>query len=96
MQAVAQRLVEAFAKGAPKEARDRDAFWIYGEVTDAEGRTAAARMQTPEGYDFTASAAVEIARRVDNQRSARGFCTPAGLFGPDFALELPGVVREDL
>ena len=96
VQAVAQRLVEAFAKGAPKEARDRDAFWIYGEVTDAEGRTAAARMQTPEGYDFTASAAVEIARRVDNQRSARGFCTPAGLFGPDFALELPGVVREDL
>ncbi len=59
-------------------------------------RRARARLTTPEAYDFTGVTAAAIAMRVLGGDREPGFQTPARLFGPDFVLGLPGVVREDL
>jgi short subunit dehydrogenase-like uncharacterized protein len=69
---------------------------IVAEARDAAGRVVRARLTTPEAYDFTAAAALLVAQRVLRGDWRPGFQTPAGLYGPDLVLEIPGVVREDL
>lgn len=69
---------------------------IVAEVEDAAGRRAAARLHTPEAYTLTGLTAAEIARRVLGGWIEPGFQTPGRVFGPDFVLGFPGVVREDL
>lgn len=91
-----QGRIEAAPAGPDAAQRARTAMWIFGEATDAEGGRAAARMRLIDGYDFTAASAVAIVDRVLRGQWARGFQTPGGVYGPDFALELPGTRREEL
>jgi short subunit dehydrogenase-like uncharacterized protein len=69
---------------------------IVAEAQSDEGRRASTRLQTPEAYEFTAIVAATIARCVLAGDFERGFQTPARVYGPDFVLGFPGVVREDL
>jgi short subunit dehydrogenase-like uncharacterized protein len=69
---------------------------IVVEVEDAGGGVARSRLRTPEAFSFTASAAIAIVARVLAGDLETGFQTPARVYGPDFVLSLPRVVREDL
>jgi short subunit dehydrogenase-like uncharacterized protein len=82
--------------GPDAEARARGRSLFFGEVEHADGRRAAARLVAPEGYAFTAWAAVECAERVLAGRARPGFLTPSLAFGPDLALSVAGVERFDL
>ncbi len=68
---------------------------VWGEVRDGKGHCVRARLHGPEGYSFTAFGAVRAVERVQ-QGAGLGFLTPSQLCGPDFVLEIPGVIREDL
>lgn len=82
--------------GPSAERRERSTSVLWGEVRDAEGRTATARLFAPDGYTLTARTAVAAARRVVDDPPRPGFQTPSRAFGPDFVLEIEGVRREDL
>jgi short subunit dehydrogenase-like uncharacterized protein len=82
--------------GPSDEARRTGYTLVTGQVRDAVGNTVSARFRGPEGYTFTASAAIHAVVRVLRGEAAPGFQTPARAFGPDFALEVPGTMREDL
>jgi short subunit dehydrogenase-like uncharacterized protein len=69
---------------------------VWGEVEDAEGRRAVSRLATPEGYTFTARAALAVVDRVLAGQAPAGFQTPAKAYGPDFVLGIEGVTRTDL
>ncbi len=69
---------------------------VYGEALDASGRRVASIVRGPEGYAFTARAAIEIAERVLRGEVKPGWQTPSTAYGPDLVLALPGVTREDL
>jgi short subunit dehydrogenase-like uncharacterized protein len=69
---------------------------VWGEATDATGAVVSARLTAPNGYSLTAIAAVRAAERVLAGGVPSGFLTPSAAFGPDFVLEIPGTVREDL
>jgi len=69
---------------------------VWGEVEDAEGRRATSRLATPEGYTFTARAALAVVTRVLTGQAPAGFQTPARAYGPDFVLAIAGVTRTDL
>lgn len=88
--------VRARLTGPDAEARARGRSLLYGEVEHADGRRAAARLVTPEGYAFTALAAVECAERVLAGQARAGFLTPSLAFGPDLPLGIAGVERIDL
>ena len=61
-------------KAGPSEAsRRRGESRLWGEARDAGGRTATARLVTPEGYTLTARTAVASARRVLAGGVATGF-----------------------
>lgn len=95
---VKRRLQARVNRGRPgpdPRQRDRSRSLVWGEASTANGQRAAARMTGPNGYSFTAVSAVAIAARILDGEARAGFCTPAGLFGPDLALEL-GFTREVL
>jgi short subunit dehydrogenase-like uncharacterized protein len=87
---------ELLPEGPSEAERSRHRRCILAVVGDAAGRRAAARLHTPESYTFTAAAALAIVAKVLAGELRPGFQTPAGLYGADFVLGLPGVVREDV
>ena len=78
--------------GPDAEYRARARTHLWGEVRNAAGEVRTTTLETPEGYTFTATAAVECLRRVLEGDTTAGFHTPAEAFGSDFVDSLPGVV----
>jgi hypothetical protein len=69
---------------------------IVAEAADTWRRCSCARLETPDGYSFTAEAATAIAERVRRGDFLAGFQTPAKVYGADFVLRVKGVRREQL
>jgi short subunit dehydrogenase-like uncharacterized protein len=82
--------------GPAEENRKRGLALIVGEVSDSTGRIVRSRLQTSEGYSFTAQSTVEIMRRMLASDWKVGFQTPSRVYGADFVLQFPKVKREDL
>ena len=77
-----------------KEKKSSGSVSIWGRVTDAGGRSRECWMNVQEPYRYTAAAVVNAVERfVDHPPS--GILTPTEAFGVDFALEVPGTVREE-
>lgn len=87
--------VRAGGRGPSDEERRRGRGFVWGEVVDAEGRRAVSRLATPEGYTFTARAALAVVERVLAGQAPAGFQTPGRAYGPDFVLGIEGVTRTD-
>lgn len=92
VQRAAERRIRARPPGPSQQARARGRCFLWGRVSDAAGHTAEARLQTPEGYTFTAHAAVALAAVALAGGARPGFQTPSRLCGARFVLTLPGVV----
>jgi short subunit dehydrogenase-like uncharacterized protein len=82
--------------GPTEEERRRGRGFVWGAVEDDAGRRAESRLATPEGYTFTARAAMAVVERVLAGQAPAGFQTPARAYGPDFVLAIEGVTRTDL
>ncbi len=63
---------------------------IWGKVTNAQGTSIEAKLETVEGYKLTAEASVHIAKKVLATKGAAGYQTPAGMFGHKLILEISG------
>jgi short subunit dehydrogenase-like uncharacterized protein len=87
-----QRRVERTVTGPSAEVRATARTYLWGQATDAAGRAATARLETPEAYAFTAVSAVEAATRADAGSIAPGAWTPSRAFGARFVDALPGVI----
>ena len=88
--------IRSGAPGPDETARARGVALLYGEVSDAEGRRARARLRGPEGYTMTARTAVAALEETLAGRATPGFRTPSLDFGADFVLGVEGVTRADL
>ncbi len=93
---VLARLVALLPDGPSEAQRATGHSRLWGEVTDDAGRRAVALMRTPHAYTLTAIAALLVVERVLAGAVQPGYQTPARAYGPDFALEIPGVTRQDL
>lgn len=82
--------VERMVRGPDHEERARGGVQLWGRASDG-ARSVEMTMTVPEGYTFTAGAALECARRVMAGAVAPGAWTPSLAFGADFAASLPGV-----
>ena len=69
---------------------------LLAEAVNAAGVTVRSRLETPDGYALTATAALEIARRVVAGETRPGFHTPSMAFGADFILDFESCRRKDL
>jgi saccharopine dehydrogenase (NAD+, L-lysine-forming) len=85
-------LVRATVDGPDAATRDSARVRLWGRAEAADGRAVEARLEIPEGYRFTASAAVECLRRVAAGEVPPGAWTPSRALGAGFVEGLPGVV----
>jgi short subunit dehydrogenase-like uncharacterized protein len=69
---------------------------VFAEAVDASGKSARARLSTPEVYGFSCTTALAIVERVLAGDFEVGFQTPGRVYGADFVTSFEGVVREDL
>jgi short subunit dehydrogenase-like uncharacterized protein len=90
-----KRRIRAGAPGPSAEQRARGRSYLWGEVQDDAGGHAEARIETPESYAFTATAALEIVHRVLSGKAPAGFQTPSMAYGPDLVLAIEGCTRSD-
>ncbi len=69
---------------------------LWAEAEDGTGRRVESRLRGPEGYTFTALAALAVVRRVLSGDAPAGFQTPSRAYGADFVLGVAGVRRNDV
>lgn len=96
VQRFTRAIVRASVHGPDATTRQRGLTVIYGEVWDAGGQRASARLRAPEGYQLTAQTSLTLAERALAGQVVPGFQTPSRLCGPDFILEFAGVKRVDI
>lgn len=84
-----ERQIDRRVSGPDLYVRTHGRMQIWGRVTHPDGRTIEGTAVTPEGYRFTAMAAVESARRVLTAPPEPGYHTPSSAFGPRFLESLP-------
>ena len=90
-----QAMAGRFARPGPTEAqRAGGAMLVWGEARDG-ARVVTSRLRLPEGYTFTASAALEMAARALRGDAKPGYQTPSSAYGADLILDLPGCTRAD-
>ena len=95
-----QRVLELQAsvwpEGPSSAARADASRVIVAEAEDRWRRQVRSKLCTPDGYNFTAVAALEVAQRVLKGEYQPGYQTPANVYGPDFVCLMEGVRREDI
>ncbi len=96
VQSFLKRHVQAGPPGPSAEERARGKSLVWGEVRDAAGDVARARLEGPEGYAFTVLTALAAVERALAGQVKPGFQTPSSAFGPDFVTQIAGVTRSDL
>lgn len=80
--------------GPSDEQRSKATSLVWGQVTNAAGKTVTARLRGPEGYTLTTFATLIIAQKILTGNFLPGYQTPASAYGEDLVLEIPGVERE--
>jgi short subunit dehydrogenase-like uncharacterized protein len=75
--------------GPSAEMRESGRVHLWGRVTNARGEERAMTMTTVEGYNLTVLSSLLAVQRI-LAAPKPGAWTPARLFGPEFALEIPG------
>ena len=80
--------------GPDDEMRNKAVSLIWGQVTDATGKTATARLTGPEGYTLTTHSTLLITQKILQGMLNTGYQTPAKVYGEDLVMEIPGVGRE--
>jgi short subunit dehydrogenase-like uncharacterized protein len=86
--------IEEHVHGPDESARQTNRCHIWVSVSDDDGRSEQAWLETMESYRFTAVAAVRNVEKVFEQQP-KGALTPALAFGADFVLEIPETIRYD-
>ncbi|HEY6148771.1 MAG TPA: saccharopine dehydrogenase NADP-binding domain-containing protein, partial [Thermoanaerobaculia bacterium] len=89
-----ERRIGKRVPGPTAEERARERSQLWGRVERADGRFVEGRIETLEGYDFTARSAVACALRVLSGSIAPGVWTPSQAFGAGFIREIAGTTVE--
>lgn len=90
---IARKRVQSGPAGPDEQQREEGRSLVWGQVTNQQGETLAARFVGPEGYTLTAHSSLLITRKVLNEEVYPGFQTPAGAYGADLVLEIEGTKR---
>ena len=84
-----ERLIDARVAGPNEVVRAQGRTFLWAQARAPDGRRAEAWLEGPEAFTFTSQAALRVVEEV-LARSPSGAITPAGAFGTDFALSIPG------
>jgi len=88
-----KKKVEQKSKGPNEQQRDKLRTFLWGEVSNSQGKTLTARLETCNGYQLTYIAAVEVAKFLfesdDSQSLDGGAYTPSKLINNQLIFKVP-------
>ncbi len=91
VKAALKRIAGAVREGPSERARKRGEVYVWGEArNEADGERAVSRLRTPDAYVVTVQGSLNAVERVLAGETEAGYQTPAGAFGPEFALDIEG------
>lgn len=90
---IIKRKIDQRPAGPTDVMRAGAAGFIWGRATDALGNSVTAGLFGPDGYTLTLHGALLIAQKVLQGNFTTGYQTPAGAYGEDLVLEIPGMER---
>jgi len=96
VKALVDALTSAWPEGPSDVRRQSERCVIVAEAEDCWRQVRSARLETPDGYSFTAEAVTAIAKRIMRGDFVSGFQTPARAYGADLALQFRGTNRNEL
>jgi len=101
---LARAMVARGPDGPSPDAQAHGRCRVWGRAEDAQGRAAEVVLEFPEAYRFTAEGGIRALEKVLERAAAAresrpgnagphgaGTLTPAGAFGPEWVLGMPGV-----
>lgn len=95
VQSYMKKKLDGLSPGPSEEKRGKGKSFLWGKVRNESGEERIARLVTMSGYSLTAETAVRIAEKILAGNLKVGYQTPAGAYGPDLILEVPGTTRTD-
>ena len=79
--------------GPDDEMRQKAKSLIWGEASNANGQTVSAHFSCADGYTLTALSSLIIAKKVLEGNFKTGYQTPAGCYGEELIMEIPGTIK---
>ena len=77
--------------GPDDEQRSKAISLVWGQVTNAAGKTETMRLKGPEGYTLTTLSSLLITQKILQSNFIPGYQTPASAYGENLVMEIPGV-----
>jgi len=79
--------------GPNDQQRNNASSLIWGQVRNAEGKTATVRLSGPEGYTLTTHSALIIVKKILQAEFTPGYQTPASAYSEKLVMEIPGLQK---
>ena len=79
-----RKIIRRKVTGPSLEKRQTKLTYLWGKISNKEGKSVMLEMQTMESYQLTAYTAVKVAEDVLKGVVEPGYKTPAGAFGSSF------------
>ncbi|MBK7123125.1 MAG: saccharopine dehydrogenase NADP-binding domain-containing protein [Chitinophagaceae bacterium] len=76
--------------GPSDEQRKKSSSLVWGEVSNAPGKTIQACLSCLDGYTLTAHSSLLISKKILEGNFKPGYQTPAGCYGENLVMEIPG------
>jgi short subunit dehydrogenase-like uncharacterized protein len=79
--------------GPDDEMRSKAKSLVWGEASNANGKTVTDHFTCADGYTLTAFSSLIIAKKVLEGNFKPGYQTPAACYGEELIMEIPGTVK---
>jgi len=86
---IIRKKIKAKPAGPSDEQRKNSSSLVWGEVSNAAGKTITAAISCLDGYTLTAHSSLFISKKILAGNFKTGYQTPAGCYGPNLVMELP-------
>lgn len=90
---IIRRKINQAPAGPDERMLEKGKSLVWAQVKNAGGKIEEVRLEGPESYLLTAIGTLIVASKIVNGAFKPGYQTPAGCFGEDLVLEIPGVRR---
>jgi short subunit dehydrogenase-like uncharacterized protein len=87
---IIRKKIKAKPAGPSDEQRQNSSSLVWGEVSNASEKTLTAAISCLDGYSLTAHSSLIIAQKILAGNFKAGYKTPAGCYGENLIMEVPG------
>ncbi|MEO6252468.1 MAG: saccharopine dehydrogenase NADP-binding domain-containing protein [Ferruginibacter sp.] len=87
---IIKKKIKARPAGPSDEQRQKSSSLVWGEVSNGSGKKLNACISCYDGYTLTAHSSLLIAKKILEANFKTGYQTPAGCYGENLVMEVPG------